>query len=783
MGFDLRTILGRQCLIEVVREEAPDSVAADVISGVHGVLPTFRRSCCYPFWCLQGAIHFGLAVAGRCVTGRSDDSASLPSWSGVAQALLAPSSRVATSQLPAVADDRMDVNQHQAAAPGEEADRSVLAGLELATVLHQFTRMADDPLFSPLRLGDLVLPNRVVMTPIKLGYGTERGDVTRRHVAFHALRAQGGTGLITTEPLYVQPNGRELSTQLGAHADWLIGGLRWLVDAVHAAGGRIMAHITHAGRAANPKLISTGDLLSASPVLCGANGVTPRALTGREIAHVVAAFGEAAGRVGEAGFDALEVPFSHGYLIHQFLSPYSNRRQDEYGGSLENRLRFGKEVIAAVRKELGPGLPIVVRMNAEDYVGGGLTIEDAEPIAKALEEMGVSALSITSGTMCESVPFCLYPSGTPEANLLPMAARIRHAVLLPVIVAGRIRTPSVARRALAAGQADLIGLGRPFLADPAWVRKTAAGDEDSILLCAACHQGCLAELRKGHGTSCVFNPLTGREAEVLLSPAAKPRNVMVVGGGPAGLEAASVAAERRHHVVLFEKESRLGGQLRLAARPPYKQGFLDVIRYQELTARRAGVEIHLNTKITPERVAATRPEVLIVATGGIPLSAHFPGLDQTTWLLASELLNGGRQVETPDALVIGGGLVGLETADFLAAQGKQVTVVEMLDDVGVDMDSLAKTMLTKRLKEQGVVIRTGTRIVRFADGAAIARTGNHETEFPFGTVVMAVGMRASRELADALASEDLEIHVIGDAAEPRRALEAVYEGFDIGRKL
>ena len=486
--------------------------------------------------------------------------------------------------------------------------------------------MRPDPLFEPLDLGSLALPNRVVMTTVKLGYGTERGEVTKRHVAFYALRAQGGAGLMTTEPMYVQINGREIPTQLGVHEDRLVEGLGWLVETVHASRGRIMAHITHAGRAANPRLVSPADLVSASPVPCKANGVTPRALTVAGITPAVAAFGEAAGRVREAGFDALEVPFSHGYLIHQFLSPYSNRREDEYGGTLENRLRFGREVMAAVRKEVGPAFPLVVRMNAMDYLDGGLTLDDAVEIAQALKGMGADALSITSGTMCESVPFCLYPAGVPEAGLLPMAARIRRSVGLPVIVAGRIRTPAVARKALAAGQTDLIGLGRPFLADPDWVRKAQAGEEESILLCAACHQGCLAELRKGHGTSCVFNPLTGRESTVMLTPTDKPRNVIVVGGGPAGLEAATIAAERWHCVTLYEKGDRLGGQLNLAARPSDKQGFFDAVRYLELMARRAGVEIHLNTEITPAMVDTARPDVVVVATGSLPLNVLFPGL-------------------------------------------------------------------------------------------------------------------------------------------------------------
>ena len=643
--------------------------------------------------------------------------------------------------------------------------------------------MKNDELFQPLRLANLTLENRVVMTAVKLGYGSKQGEVNERHIAFYRRRARGGPGLITTEPLYVRADGRELPTQLGIDTDRQIEGLRRLVNETHAAGGRIMAHINHAGRAANPKLVPESQRISASDILCPANQTVPRPLTLAEIGEVVASFGAAAGRVREAGFDALEIPFSHGYLIHQFLSPHTNGRDDDYGGSLENRLRFGREVVTAVRSQVGRDFPLIVRMNAMDYVEGGLSIEDAIEIAPAVEGMGVNALSITSGTMCESVPFCLYPTGTPKANLLPMAARIRAVVDVPVIVAGRIRTPTVARNALANGQTDLIGLGRPLLADPDWVRKAEAGEEDDILLCAACHQGCLAELRKGSGTSCVFNPMTGREAEVQMAPAAKPRHVMVVGGGPAGLEAACGAAERGHHVTLYEQENRLGGQFHLAAIPPHKEGFRDVIRHMELRARRAGVDIRTNTQVTAEMVASAGADVVILATGGIPLTVHFPGLDSAPWVLSADLLDGAVEAAGQTAIVIGGGLVGLETADFLASQGKEVTVVEMLDEVGSDMDPLAKAMITKRLKQHGAAIHTGTKVIRLTENTVIASKDNQEVSFPAETVVIAVGVRANRALPDALAGSDMEIFVIGDAVEPRKALEAIYEGFDIGRRL
>ncbi len=652
--------------------------------------------------------------------------------------------------------------------------------------------MHNEDLSQPLQLGSLTLPNRLIMTTVKLGYGTKEGDVTGRHIAFYVRRAEGGVGLITTEPLYIRRNGRELPTQLGIHDDRLTDGLRRLVEAVHAAGGRIMAHINHAGRAANPKLVPEEERVSASDVLCPANGVTPRPLSRQEVPAYVGAFAAAARRVKEAGFDALEIPFSHGYLIHQFLSPHSNHRDDEYGGPLENRLRFGREVIAAVREAVGADFPIVVRMNAADYVEDGLDIEDAVAIAQALEGMGVQALSVTSGTMCESVPFCLYPTGTPKANLLPMAARIRAAVSLPVVVAGRIRTPQVAREALAEGQADLIGLGRPLLADPDWPRKAQSGDEEAILLCAACHQGCLAELRRGKGTSCMFNPLCGREGEELITPAEQPRRVMVVGGGPGGMEAAIIAAQRGHRVTLYERDDRLGGRFREAAQVPHKEEFADIIRYQQIQMERAGVDVRLGTTVNPDLVAAEAPDVVVVATGAQPIVPPFPGLEETRWMTAYDLLDGRAEVSTPSAFIVGAGTTGLETAEYLARQGVSCIVVKRKPEVGAKLDPLAQAVLLKRLEKLGVEVRTGVEVVRFETDAqgqttVVARPYPHqegaaEMRFPAETVIIALGLRADRTLADALEGR-AEVHLIGDCVEPREALDAVNEGFEVGRTL
>lgn len=651
-----------------------------------------------------------------------------------------------------------------------------------------------DQLIKPFQLGSLTIPNRVIMTTIKLGYGNKKGEINQRHIAFYKRRAEGNIGLITTEPLYVHLNGRELPTQLGIHNDELIPGLQELTKAVHDADGLIMAHINHAGRAANPKLVSPEELVSASDVLCPANQVTPQPLTSAGIAEIISAFGASAGRVREAGFDAIEIPFSHGYLIHQFLSPHTNHRKDKYGGSLDNQLRFGMEVIGAVRAEVGNDFPIVVRLNAKDYVPGGLEIEDAIDIARVLETIGTQALSVTSGTMCESVPFCLYPTGTPKANLLPMAAQVKDAVSLPVIVAGRIRTPDVAREALAAGQTDLIGLGRPFLADPDWVRKTENGDEEAILLCAACHQGCLGELRLGHGTSCMFNPLTGREAEIQITPAKKPLQVMVIGGGPGGMEAALIAAQRGHQVTLYERDVCLGGRLREAVAVPYKEEFADLIRYQQVYVERNGVDVRLNTEVTPEMAAEESPDVIVLAAGAEPIVPPFPGLEESRWTTAYDLLDGKSEVKTETAFIVGAGTAGLETAEYLALRDVSSIVVKRKPEVGGKLDPLAQAVLLKRLESLGVDVRTGVEVIRFENDKAgkttvVAQPYPHrenasELLFPAETVVIALGLSPDRSLAEALKSQGgPQVHIIGDCVEPREALEAIWEGFEIGNKL
>ncbi len=647
-------------------------------------------------------------------------------------------------------------------------------------------------LLEPARIGSLALPNRVVMTTVKLGYAAKDGKVNDRHLAFYTRRAQGRVGLLTTEPMYVLPNGKEIPTQLGIFEDSFLPGLKRLAAAVHQAGGRIMAHINHAGRAANPKLVPPEKLVSASGVPCPANGVTPRPLEKKEIREIVWAFAAAAARAREAGFDALEIPFSHGYLVHQFLSPHTNKREDEYGGDFENRFRFGREILEALREKVGPDFPILVRMNAEDHFEGGLVLEDALELASRLQEAGADALSVSSGTMCETPPFCLYPIGTPKAHLLPAAKRIKEIVSIPVVTAGRIRSPQVAEEALARGETDLVGLGRAFLADPDWVRKVEEEDEEAILLCAACHQGCLLELRKARGTSCMFNPFTGREGEIRVLKADPPKRVLVAGGGPAGMEAAILASRRGHRVTLYEKEDRLGGQLLLAARVPSKEEFADFVRWQALMLEREGVTVRLGKEVTAEMIQEEDPDALVLATGGRPRIPAMPGLDEIPWITAYDVLAGKARVSTRTAFVVGGGTVGLEAAEYLARQGVEVTAIKRKPELAASMDPLPAAVFLRRLQKSGVQVLTGYAVSRFQgdkEGNITvfaqpwpSREGEPERAFPAETVILALGLEPEDRLARELQGRP-GVHIVGDARKPREVLDAVREGFEAGLRI
>ncbi|HBT47713.1 MAG TPA: NADH:flavin oxidoreductase [Peptococcaceae bacterium] len=633
---------------------------------------------------------------------------------------------------------------------------------------------------SPVKIGLLELKNRMVMAPMVTNYAYHDGSVTERLVAYHAERARGGVGMIIVEASYVHPSGKGFPNQLGIYSDRLIPGLRRLVDAVHAHGAKIAVQLYHGGRQTR-SAVTGQPIVAPSPIPDPTVGETPRELTREEIGELVEAFAAAALRAKRAGFDAVEIHGAHGYLLNQFLSPYSNKRRDEYGGPLENRMRFLLEVVRAVRRAVGAQYPLLYRLSADEKVPGGLTLEETRLFARRLEEEGIAALHVSAGVY-ETAFWIIQPMYLPRGCLADLAQGIKSAVKIPVIGVGRINDPQVAEGILAAGKADLIAFGRELLTDPEMPCKAVEGRLDEVRRCIACCQACIHELFLDRAIGCTVNGRTGLEREFPLDRAPRPRRVLVVGGGPAGMEAARVAALRGHRVTLWEKRGELGGQLALAAAAPQK-GEIAVFR-QHLADQMAklNIEVRLNTEATPEGIRRENPDVVIIATGARPAPLDIPGADGGNVISSWDVL-GGRDGIGRRVAVIGGGLVGCEAAEYLARKGHEVTILEMLPQVASDIGPLVAPLLLGRLKDLGVKMLTEARVTAVDIGRVVYRRDGREEALEADTVVAAVGSQPEDTLAREMEGSGIDYFVIGDALKPRRITEAVYEAVRVAHQI
>lgn len=648
---------------------------------------------------------------------------------------------------------------------------------------------AFERLFSPIQIGPMELHNRIALAPMANYMSDERGTVTQPQIDFMEARAKGGAGLLIVGSIYVQhPQARFGVGQLGLYDDSLIPGYRRLVEAVKAHGAKIAAQLHHAGRQTTRAAIEGQQPVAPSPIARGGKySDEPKELSVAEIQQIIEAYAQTARRCIEAGFDAIELHYAHGYLPCQFMSPFSNKRSDEYGGDLNGRMKFPLELLRRVKAQVGDGVPVWCRIIGSELVEGGLTLEDMKVIARMLVEAGSAAISVSRGI----APYYWTVSNyySEPGHSVPYAEAIKAEVNVPVMVAGRITDPEHAERILQNGQADIINLGRALIADPEWPRKAAEGRLDDIMPCISCNKGCHDPNRKVRHTICLVNAEAGREGEFRITPAERIKKVMVIGGGPAGLEAARVASLRGHEVTVYEKQERLGGRWYLGSQVPCKQHFYKVVEHFRDQAVKHGARIEMGRTITADDVAALKPDVVIVATGASPIIPPIPGVDQEYVVTSDDVLSG--KVETGKrVVVVGGGSCGAETADFLSERGKKVIIVEMLDAVCPDMLPDAKHFLLERLDKAGVRILTSTKVEAIHDHQVILTRQEPGLDLtwkaslgPVDTVVLAVGARSNRDLAQELKKLDVEMVEIGDCTQPGFAIDAIYQGAKIGREI
>ena len=645
-------------------------------------------------------------------------------------------------------------------------------------------------LFSPITLGSLELTNRFVVPPMASNLAHEDGTVSQALIDYWVARAKGGWGLLIVEFTAIDPLGKVGPCHPCLWSNKFIVGLKKLTDAVHKYGAKIAIQLSHTGRQTTKKILGIpgAQPVSASPIPCPLDREMPRELSSGEVYELIEKFGDAAVWARDAGFDAVEIHGAHGYLLAQFMSTYSNKRIDEFGGSLHNRMRFPIQVIHNIRRKIGPSFPVMFRMSGEEKVPGGRTLDESRVIARMIEEAGIDAIDVSVGVSGSS-QYIIAPSVLPPGFLLSSSQEIKKSVSVPVIAVGRINHPLLAEDAIETGKADLIAWGRPSLADPELPNKVAAGKLDDICPCIACLQGCtrsfplpfkpLSKL----GVTCLVNPFCGREGEMQIKPAIKRKKIIIVGGGPAGLEAAWIAAARGHAVTVYEKNSALGGQYRIAAIPPFKQDIARALSYYIHMGKKHGVYFKMGTEATARQIIAQKPDAVIIATGSEPIIPDIRGIKGNRLATALDILEGKKQPGNR-VLIVGGGMVGCEVADFLGEHLHRVTLIEMLSEIAMDVPLAAGYFLRRRLKEYGVQIETKTSVIEFLEDGALVNMGGKESRLEgFDTIVLALGTQSVNSLRGQLEKKISELYVIGDALAPRLAINAIEEGARVALEI
>jgi 2,4-dienoyl-CoA reductase-like NADH-dependent reductase (Old Yellow Enzyme family)/thioredoxin reductase len=649
-------------------------------------------------------------------------------------------------------------------------------------------------LFRPIKVGDLALKNRIAMPAMATNFGNADGSVSERLIEYYRARAEGGVGLIIIEFTAVSFDGRFTQNQLRIDRDQFLEGQCRLVEHLHEAGAHVFLQLHHSGRRSPPNIIMTQPMApSALAIFPGA--VVPREMSLDDIYRVRDAFIQGAARAKKVGYDGVEIHATHGYLLAQFLSPLSNRRADAYGGNPENRTRLPIEILNGVKQINGSDFTATVKITGDEYTPGGIELDEALVHAREFEKNGTDALCVSGsagslmaispnapGTMSTSPPSYVTP-----ACYAHLSAAVKAHVSVPVMAIGRIYDPQMAESLLRESKADMVAVGRGHIADPAFANKAGQKDLDNLCYCIGCLRGCIE--RSVHwsntGITCAVNPMVGRESESTGLVASKPKRVMVIGGGPAGMNAAAIMAERGHHVNLYEKEHRLGGNVVTASVPPGKSEAFNLIRYLSGRLKRSGAKVHLNSTVDINLVKSENPDVVVICAGATPIKLKVPGIETARAVTAAEVLQDKVPImETGTAVVVGGGLVGCETSLFLAKRGWKIIILEMLEEIGIDVGPIVRFYLRKELDRAGVKIQTRSCVTEFRkDQVVCGLPDGDESLQEIDLAVLAIGYESDRRLFNDIRSYVRETYVIGDGLEPRRILEAMRESFDIGQEI
>ena len=630
-------------------------------------------------------------------------------------------------------------------------------------------------MFEPIQIGPMCVNNRFVVPPMSNNFAIASGELSERSMYYYRERAKGGFGLITVEATVIDPTAKGGPRKHCLYDDSQIGALKKVVGECHTYGSKVMVQLQQAGPEGSAKAAGY-PLKSASRIQASFSKDIPLEMTTKQIYELVELYGDAALRAKKAGVDAVEVHMAHGYLVSSFISPQTNKRVDEFGGCFENRMRLPKLIIENIRRKVGHNIAVLARINSCDETLGGITVEDAMAVASYLEACGIDGIDVSRSIHLRD-EYMWAPTMIHQGFNLDHVKHIKDVVDIPVITVGRYNDPFLPELVVKKGYADMIAMGRQSIADPYFPNKAAANQYDEITPCIACLQGCVGNMFVGKPIECLVNPFVGYE-EHLTEKVTESKKVMVVGGGVGGMYAAYQLARKGHQVDLYEASDVLGGQMRLAAVPPGKGDITQMVRNEITLCNKYGVKVHLNTLVDNQKVKDEQPDVLIVATGAKPLRPNIKGIENT--INAIDVLDGKVQCGKK-ALVIGGGLVGCETADFLGERGFEVAVVEGREDIAMDIISEHKIYLLKSFKENNIQVHTNSMVKEIkADGIIVDHQGQEETLSGFDSIVLALGSASYQPFEENLVKEQ---YVLGDATKARRAIDALREARELVIKI